>query len=157
MAVTAGSVRSRGIPALLSGPRVLLAVGVPAVFGAAFGLLAQVPAIHVTIAHAVVMGIVVTLVFGLLERYPTRLPARVPRWVVQLVGVVIAVPVGVLLPHLVHMGVSLHAAHEQAQLLSLGYLVFASLLLAPWIALGAMVRQRDVFVRDLRNHPGPGA
>jgi two-component sensor histidine kinase len=126
----------------------LLAVIVPAVFGAAFGMLAGAPAVHVAIVHAVVMGVVVTLTFGLLERHPKRLPTRVPRWILQLVGVVVAVPVGVLLPHLVHMGVSLHAAHEQAQLLSLGYLVFAGLLLAPWIALGAMVRQRDVFVRD---------
>jgi hypothetical protein len=133
---------------LLSGPRVLLAVAAPGLFGAAFGMLAGAPAVHVTIVHAVVMGVVVTLTFELLERHPQRLPTRVPRWLLQLVGVVVAVPVGVLLPHLVHMGVSLHAAHEQAQLLSLGYLVFAGLLLAPWIALGAMVRQRDLFVRD---------
>jgi sensor histidine kinase YesM len=148
MAVTAGSIKSRRVPALLNGPRVLLAVAVPAAFGAAFGVLAGAPAVYVTVVHAVAMGIVVTLAFGLLERYPTSLPARVPRWIVQLVGVVVAVPIGVLLPHLVHMAVSLNAAHEQAQLLSLGYLVFASLLLAPWIALGAMVRQRDLFVRD---------
>jgi hypothetical protein len=127
---------------------VLLAVGVPALFGALIGFLAQAPAIHVTIGHAVVMGLAATLTFGLLERYLKRLPAWLPRWILQLAGVVVAVPVGVLLPHLVHMAIDIHAAHEQAQLLSLGILAFTGLLFAPWIALGAMLRQRDIFVRD---------
>jgi hypothetical protein len=148
MAVTAGSVRPRGITSLLGVSRWLFAVGVPALFGGLLGLLARAPAIHVTIGHAVAMGLAATLTFGLLERMPKRLPTGLPRWILQLAGVVVAVPVGVLLPHLVHMAVNIDAAHEQAQLLSLGYLVFGGLLVAPWIALGAMVRQRDVFVRD---------
>jgi len=127
---------------------VVLAVGVPALFGGLSGLLAGAPAIYVTIGHAVVMGLTATLAFELLERMPKRLPAALPRWILQLVGVVVAVPVGVLLPHFVHMGVDIHAAHERAQLLSLGFVAFGGLLFAPWIALGAMVRQRDVFVRD---------
>jgi hypothetical protein len=127
----------------------MFAVVVPALYGGLIGLLPGAPpAIHVTIVHAVVMGLTATLGFGLLERYPKRLPARLPRWILQLAGVVVAVPLGVLLPHLVHMALDIHAAHDQAQLLSLGYLIFGSLLCAPWIALGAMVRQRDVLVRD---------
>jgi hypothetical protein len=148
MAVMASSVRARSIASLLSVPRALLALGVPALFGLLFGLLARAPAIHVTIAHAMVMGLTVTLTFELLEQYPKRLPARLPRWILQLTGVVGAVPVGVLLPHFVHMSVDIHAAHQQEQLLSLGFLLFGALLIAPWIALGAMVRQRDLFVRD---------
>ena len=103
---------------------------------------------HVTIVHAVAMGLTATLAFAMLERLPKRLPHWLPRWLLQLAGVVVAVPVGVLLPHVVHMAVDRHAAHEQAHMISLGILVFTGLLLAPWIALGAMVRQRDVFVRD---------
>jgi hypothetical protein len=100
MAVTAGSVRPRRVASLLGGQRVLFAVGVPALFGGLIGLLGPAPAMYVTIAHAVIMGITATLAFGLLERYPKRLPAGLPRWVVQLAGVVVAVPLGVLLPHL---------------------------------------------------------
>jgi hypothetical protein len=146
MAVTAGSVGSRRIASLLGGPRVLLAVVVPALFGIASGVLAPAPAIHVT--SAVVMGVAATLAFGLLERLPRRLPAWLPRWILQLAGVVVAVPVGAVLPHLVHMAVDIHVAHDQKQLLSFGFLVFGAWLFAPWIALGAMVRQRDVFARD---------
>ena len=77
MAVAAGSVRPRGIASLLSGPRMLLALGVPALFGILTGLVAPAPAIHVT--SAVVMGLAATLIFGVLERYPKRLPAWLPR------------------------------------------------------------------------------
>jgi LytS/YehU family sensor histidine kinase len=94
------------------------------------------------------MGLAATLTFELLQRLPRRLPAWLPRWILQLAGVVVAVPVGVVLPHLVHMAVDIHVAHDQMQLLSLGILAFGGWLFAPWIALGAMVRQRDIFVRD---------
>ena len=148
MAAAAGSVRRRRIASLLGGPRALLAVGVPALFGISIGVLARAPAVHVTIGHAVAMGLAVMLAFEWLERRPKRLPGWLPRWILQLAGVVVAVPAGVLLPHLAHMAIDVHAAHEPAQLLSLGILIFTGLLLAPWVALGAMVRQRDVFARD---------
>ena len=124
----------------------LLAIGVPGLFGVLTSVMAPARAIHVTCAVA--MGIAATLTFSLLERYPKRPPSWLPRWILQLAGVVVAVPVGVVLPHLVHMAVDIHVAHDQTQLLSLGMLAFAGWLFGPWIALGAMVRQRDVFVRD---------
>ena len=146
MAVAAGSVRPRGSTSLLGWPRILLAVGVPGLFGVLTSLMAPARAIHVTCA--VVMGLAATLTFELLQRLPKRLPAWLPRWILQLAGVVVAVPVGVVLPHLVHMAVDIHVAHDQMQLLSLGMLAFGGWLFAPWIALGAMVRQRDIFARD---------
>ena len=147
MAATATALGSRNDASLLGAPRVLLALGVPALFGLLNSLAPGAPAIHVTVAHAVAVGLVATLTFGILERYPKRLAPWLPRWVLQLVGVVIAVPVGVLLPHLVHMAIDEHAAHAVTQLQNLGFLIVEGLLFAPWIALGAMVRQRDVFAR----------
>jgi LytS/YehU family sensor histidine kinase len=146
MAVAVRSVRPRGIASLLGGPRVLVAVGVPGLFGVLTSVMAPARVIHVTCA--IVMGLAATLAFGVLERYPKRLPDWLPRWILQLAGVVVAVPAGVVLPHLVHMAVDIHVAHDQMQLLSLGILAFAGWLFAPWIALGAMVRQRDIFARD---------
>src|SRR5690606_35659554 len=86
--------------------------------------------------------------FGVFERYPPRLPGWLPRWILQLVGVVIAVPAGVLLAHLVSMAVDVELAHERAQVTALIALLVEGLLFGPWIALGAMLRQRDVFARD---------
>ncbi len=99
-----------------------------------------------TLSHAIPVGLATVLAFGLLERYPARPP--LPRWILQLVGVVLAVPVGVLAPHLVSMAIDEHAAHGPAQMMGLGMLAAEGLLFAPWIALGAMVRQRDVLARD---------
>jgi LytS/YehU family sensor histidine kinase len=67
---------------------------------------------------------------------------------VQLIGVVVAVPVGVLLAHVVSMAIDMQSAHERPQTTSLIALLVEGLLVGPWIALGAMVRQRDVFARD---------
>ena len=147
MAVTASSVEQRRF-GLVGGSRLLFALGVSAFFGVANSLGAGPPTLHVALGHAAVLGLVVTLAFSVLERYPKRLATWLPRWIWQLVGVVVAVPVGVLLAHVVHMYVDIHSAHEVAQLRSLIVLIVEGLLFAPWIALGAMVRQRDVLARD---------
>jgi len=148
MAATASSVEPRRAAWVLGGPRLLFALSVSASFGVVNSLGAGPPTLLVALGHAVVLGLVVTLAFSVLERYPKRPPAWRPRWIWQLVGVVVAVPVGVLLAHVVHMYADIHAAHESAQLRSLIVLIGEGLLFAPWIALGAMVRQRDVFARD---------
>lgn len=142
-----GRPRPRGLALALGWRRVLLALGVSVWFGWANSLPAATPAAHVTIGHAVVVGLAAMLAFGLLEQRPARLPPWLPRWIMQLVGVVAAVPVGVLLAHAISMQVDIHGAHEPPQMRGLMMLIVEGLLFGPWIALGAMVRQRDVFVR----------
>jgi two-component sensor histidine kinase len=104
------------------------------------------PDARVTIGHAVVVGLTALLAFGLFEQFPARLP--LPRWILQLVSVVVAVPVGALLAHSISMAIDVHLAHERAQMTGLVVLLIEGLLFGPWIALGAMVRQRDVFARN---------
>jgi len=135
-----------GVALLFGWRRVLFGVGVSAVFGMLNSLVPTAPPLLVTLSHAVPLGLTTVLAFGLLERYPARPP--LPRWILQLVGVVLAVPLGVLLPHFVSMAIDEHAAHGPAQMTGLGILAVEGLLFAPWIALGAMVRQRDVLARD---------
>jgi sensor histidine kinase YesM len=145
MAVTALSVRP-GIALLFGWRRVALGVGVSSFFGALNSLPATAPPAYVTLAHALVAGLIVVLVFGLLEHYPARPPLS--RWILQLIGVVLAVPLGVLLAHVGSMAIDEHSAHESSQMTGLIVLIVEGLLFAPWIALGAMVRQRDVLARD---------
>jgi hypothetical protein len=132
----------------LGGPRVLLAIGVSVVFGALNSVPAAAAPAYVTIGHAVVVGLAVMLAYGLLEQRAAKPSRRLPPWVVQLIGVVVAVPIGVLLAHSISMAVDMHSSHERPQTTSLIALLVEGLLFGPWIALGAMVRQRDVFVRD---------
>lgn len=148
MAVTAVSVKPRGLALLLGRRRVLLVLGVSVLFGTLNSLPDTAPPGHVTIGHAVVAGIVTMLAFGVLEQRPARPPSWLPRWILQLVGVVVAVPVGVLLAHSISMAIDIDLAHERAQMRGLIVLIIEGLLFGPWIALGAMVRQRDVLARD---------
>jgi signal transduction histidine kinase len=147
MAVTAVAVKP-GVALLFGWRRILLAVGVSALFGVLNSLPSNAPPLLVTLGHAVVVGLIVVLTFGLLEHYPARPPAWQSRWIVQLVGVVVAVPLGVLLAHSVSMAIDEHSAHQSPQMTGLMVLIVEGLLFAPWIALGAMVRQRDVLARD---------
>jgi hypothetical protein len=132
----------------LGWPRVRLALGVSVAFGALNSVPAAAAPVYVTIGHAVVVGLVVMLAYGLLEQRAAKPSPGLPPWVVQLIGVVISVPIGVLLAHSISMAVDMHSSHERAQTTSLIALLVEGLLFGPWIALGAMVRQRDVFVRD---------
>ncbi len=147
MAVTAVSVEPRRA-ALLGPRRLLLMLGVSVLLGVLNSLPGTAPPAYVTMGHAVVAGLVALLGFGVFERYPPRLPGWLPRWILQLVGVVVAVPAGVLLAHLVSMAVDVELAHERPQVTALIALLVEGLLFGPWIALGAMLRQRDLFARD---------
>jgi hypothetical protein len=126
--------------------RVVFAVGIGGVFGLLNALPTTSPPMAVTVGHAVAAALVIVLAFTLLERFPARL--RMPRWILQLIGVVIAVPLGVLVPHLVSMSIDIHAAHAPPQMTGLMVLIGEGLLFGPWVALGAMVRQREVFARE---------
>jgi histidine kinase/histidine kinase/DNA gyrase B/HSP90-like ATPase len=126
----------------------VLALGVSVVFGALNSLPSAAAPVYVTIGHAVVVGLAVTLAYGLLEQRTTKPSGRLPAWVFQLLAVVVAVPVGVLLAHSISMAVDMHSSHERPQTTSLIALLVEGLLFGPWIALGAMVRQRDLFARD---------
>ena len=96
---------------------------------------------------ALVVGLAV-LAFGLCEQWPARLPAWLGRWVWQLLGVVFAVPVAAFIGYsLTSLGSGEPFWHERLRVQ--GYLVmsFVGILVGPWIALAAMVRQREAFAR----------
>lgn len=136
------------MPSVLQPRRWLFVLGLSVLFGALNSLPSGTPPAHVTIGHAVVVGLAMVLAFGLLERRPRHLPPWLARWVLQLAGVVVAVPAGVLLAHSISMAIDEQAAHEPAQMSGLLVLIVQGLLFGPWIALAAMLRQRDVFARD---------
>ncbi len=140
--------RPRGVALAFGWRRLLLALSVSIVFGAANSLPSSSPPVLVTIGHAVVVALTAVLAFGLFEQRPVRLPPWLPRWVLQVIGVMIAVPVGALLAHSVSMAIDIHSAHEDPQMRGLMILMVEGLLVAPWIAVGAMLQQRDIFARD---------
>lgn len=139
--------RPRGLGLAFGWRRLLLALGLATLFGAFNSLPSSAPPAHITIYHAQVAGLIAVLAFGLFEQRPLRLPTWLPRWVLQVLGVVIAVPVGVLIAHSISMAIDIESAHQQSQMQGLIVLLVEGLLFGPWIALGAMLRQRDIFAR----------
>jgi hypothetical protein len=95
------------------------------------------------------VGLVAMLIFGLLERWPRRLPRLVSRWVVQVVAVAVSIPMTILVIYIVSTpadGPPLWQSRER-----LGSMVGLSLLgvlIGPWVALGALVQQREAFARE---------
>jgi two-component sensor histidine kinase len=139
--------RRGGPPALLGWPRVRVALLASTVIGLIASPNFVVP-FYVVVGRAMVIGFAALLAFGLFERWPARLPPWFARWVLQVLAIVLAVPLGAYLAYWLTTGGHplLGAASGRLQ----GYfeLTFTGILFAPWIAVGALVRQRDTFVRE---------
>src|SRR5207342_2260184 len=100
------------------------------------------------IACAAIVGLFAMLVFGVFEQWPKRLPRFLARWVLQVLGVAIAVPWATLAIYIVTTapgGEALQQDHARNQ--GCGALIGIGLLIAPWVALGALVRQKDAMAR----------
>jgi signal transduction histidine kinase len=86
------------------------------------------------IVRIAVLGLVGLLAFGLFEQWPRRLPGWLARWVLQVIGVGLAMPIGTLL-------FPVFGVEPSWEVQGLGLLV------APWVALAALVRQKDALAR----------
>jgi len=107
------------------------------IFSALFGLMLGASfQSGVLVIRTVLVAAVAMLAFGLFERWPKRLPSWIARWVLQVAGVAFAVPIGMIMT-LITFGLT----KGDHTLIGLG------LLIAPWVALAALVRQKDALAR----------
>jgi sensor histidine kinase YesM len=93
------------------------------------------------------MGAAGLLAFGLFERWPRRLPRPVARWAVQVLGVAAAMPLATLPIWTLSNPTARPFWTHEDQLLTFCMLTIVGLLLAPWAALSALVRQKDALAR----------
>jgi C4-dicarboxylate-specific signal transduction histidine kinase len=100
------------------------------------------------VLRTVLLGLVGVFVFGLFERWPPRLPPWLSRWVLQVVGVGIAMPATTVTVYLLSTRAGAPAFWQDKDRMD-GWmmLTFLAILLAPWTALGALLRQREAFAR----------
>ena len=146
MNVAAVSVRPRGLALTLGWRRVLLTLGVSLLLGLINGAASRSP-MSVVVTRALLVGFAAMLAFGLFEQWPARPPKRLPRWVLQLFGVVVAVPIAAWLAYWLTTG-DPRFWTSQARVTGFAMLTFTGVLFGPWIALGAMVRQREALARN---------
>jgi signal transduction histidine kinase len=139
--------KPRGLAQLLAWRRVRFTLLVSAVFGLMLGAGSKSPMLLV-VGRTMLAGFIVMLAFGLFEQWPRRLPPWLARWVLQLIGVFLSVPLAALIAYWVAFGGNPSFASEPLRVTGYMHLFFLGVLFAPWIALGAMVRQREALARD---------
>ena len=139
--------RPPGLSLLVSWQRVLftlcvsIALGLPFAFSWPTGPLSL-------LSLTAVLGLTGMLAFGLFEQWPKRLPIWCTRWVVQVGAVALAMPLGMFVLYLMISEPGTPPFWEGLERLnSCVALTMLGLLLAPWMALGALVRQKDALAR----------
>jgi len=99
--------------------------------------------------RTIIIGLSATTAFALFEVWPRRLPRWLQRWALQVVAVGVFMPVTTLLIYIVSTRRGAPPFWEDSSRMDgWTHLTFVGLLLAPWTALGAVVRQKEAFARD---------
>jgi two-component sensor histidine kinase len=106
-------------------------------------------ATFIVVLRALIVGFAAMLMFGLFEQWP-RMLRRVPRSVLQLIAIVVVIPFAAMLAYTVTIADYEQFTDDQKRAMATGFgmLVFTGILFAPWIAVGAMLKQRDAFARE---------
>ena len=128
------SAKPRGLASMLGWRRVGFTLSCSIVLGLLISIHLGFP----VIIQPVILGLIAMLLFGLFEQWPKRLPAWLARWVLQVMGVALAMPFGTLM---------LSAVSDGTGVPPLGDLQALGLLVAPWVALAVLVRQKDALAR----------
>lgn len=139
--------RSRGLLLLLGWRRVCLTLGVSIALGLPFAFSWPSGPLSL-LGLTVTLGLTAMLAFGVFEQWPARLPAWLARWVLQVAAVALAMPLGMYLLYLLITDAGAPPFWDDLARLN-GCLILAilSLLLAPWMALATLVRQKDALAR----------
>jgi Histidine kinase len=96
-----------------------------------------------------IIGLAGTAAFSFFEAWPRRLPRWLQRWALQVVAVGVSMPVTTLLIYILSAPEGAPPFWEDAARLGgWTHLTVAGILLAPWTALAAIVRQKEAFARD---------
>ena len=138
--------KSRGLALAFSWRRLRTTLAI----GIVYGLLNAFPnssPVLLVVARGLLVALVAMLAFGLFEQWPARLPNWLARWVLQLLAVVFAVPLAAALAYFLTTGFSFAFFGEQLRLTGYLFMTVSGVLFGPWIALAAMLREREAFAR----------
>lgn len=145
MSSAATSPKPSGLARILGWRRVRFTLGVSALFGFLLGLLSETSMI-IVVARAMLVGLSAMLAFGLFERWPRPVRSGLGRSALQIMSVMAVIPFAAMLAY------GLTVAHgtkfDEKHMMGFAMLTVTGMLFAPWIAVGAMLKQRDAFARE---------
>jgi signal transduction histidine kinase len=137
----------RGWRALVAWPRLKLWLAVTVVW-ALVRTATSVSGLEMWLVRCGLVTAVALLAFGVLEQWPRRLPRRLPRWVAQLLAVAVVIPPAAHAAYALTLGTWNFRALGPEYATGFSVLAFMGLLFGPWIALVALLRQREAFARE---------
>ena len=137
-----------GLALTLGWRRLLVVLVLGTLVGSVIGTGFPTTPTRIIVFRAIVVGLAALLAFGLFERWPARLPSFVARWVLQVLAVAFVVPWTVLAIYLANTGADqLPFWREPLRLNGFMLTTMTGLLVAPWTAVAALFKQRDVSAR----------
>ena len=99
--------------------------------------------------RTMIVGLSATTAFALFEVWPRTLPQWLQRWVLQVVAVGVFMPITTLLIYVLSTAPGARPFWEdKGRMDGWMMLTFLSILIAPWTAFAAIVRQKESFARD---------
>ena len=138
----------RGLWRILSPRRVVFSLGACALLGLIVSPIWVIPTVEV-MARAMLVGLAALVVFGVFERWPEHLPSWLARWALQVTVVVISIPIAVLLMYLaISLGEELPFWKNEGKIAGFMTLSVTGVALASWMAMSALIRQRDEAARN---------
>jgi hypothetical protein len=141
MAAVDSDRKPEGLAGVLGWRRVRYPLGAATLFG-----LLMMPGWHdrywILFGRLFFIALAATLAFGLLEHWPVRQPRRAARWVLQVVAVAAMIPCAAWLAYFATtQGDPVPFWHNSERLQGFGFMTFMGVLLAPWMAVSALIGQ----------------
>jgi len=149
MATTASINELHGFARVFSWRRLQFTLGVALMFGLLFSGTRGEGSLLTWISRTAIVGLAALFVFGVFERRPKRLPKWLSRSALQIVAIAIIIPPVSAISFVITSGdVAQENKDEMAGLADFAAFTFTCILFTPWIAVGAMLKQRDAFARE---------
>ena len=147
MTAPAVTAKPRGLALLLGWQRVTFTLGVSLFFGLLMGI-GWESGLASILVRTLALGLVAMLVFGLFEQWPKSLPDWLARWVLQVLGVALAMPIATFVIYVLSTDAGAPPFWEVPKRLEgFAALSGSGVLFAPWVALAALVRQKEALAR----------
>jgi two-component sensor histidine kinase len=147
MSVNVLPAKPRGVALLLGWPRVRFTLITAGLLGLLIGS-GWDSGVWSAVERALALGFTAMLVFGLFEQWPKRLPGWIARWVLQVAAVAFVMPWATFFIWVLSTEPGAPPFWKESLRLE-GFSLFCGLglFLTPWVALGALVRQKDALAR----------
>jgi hypothetical protein len=147
MSVTAVPLSPRGLALAFNWERVRFVLIFTIVLGSIVGL-GWKSSWFAGLIRVMAIGFVAMLVFGLFEQWPKRLPSGLARWLLQVVGVAFVIPWTTFAIYVLSTPDGAPPFWTDTDRMG-GYSLLTGLgvFLAPWVALFALVRQKEALAR----------